>query len=106
MTETKHTPGPWVYTLTRGANPKLAISNSAGGAVALTKELSRHPMAKQDNDVILANARLIAAAPELLHALECLLHPMAGTEEDIDYAREVIAKARGREWMTDDEADG
>ncbi len=42
---------------------------------------------------VVANARLIAAAPELLEALECLLemgHAKAG-----DLARAAIAKARG-----------
>lgn len=42
----------------------------------------------------LANARLIASAPELLAALERLVHPMAD-DEDLDYAREIIAKAKG-----------
>mgnify|MGYP006871825886 CR=1 FL=1 len=41
-----------------------------------------------------ANARLIAAAPQMLAALERLAHPMAD-DEDLDYAREVIAKAKG-----------
>jgi len=42
-----------------------------------------------------ANARLIASAPELLAALERLVHPMAD-DEDLDYAREIIAKAKGQ----------
>ena len=41
-----------------------------------------------------ANARLIASAPELLSALERLVHPMAD-DEDLDYARAIIAKAKG-----------
>jgi hypothetical protein len=40
------------------------------------------------------NAILIASAPELLAALERLVHPMAD-DEDLDYAREIIAKAKG-----------
>lgn len=43
-----------------------------------------------------ANARLIASAPDLLAALERLTHPMAD-DEDLDYAREVIAKAKGQQ---------
>jgi hypothetical protein len=39
-------------------------------------------------------AHLIASAPDLLSALERLVHPMAD-DEDLDYAREVIRKARG-----------
>jgi len=41
-----------------------------------------------------SNAHLIASAPDLLSALERLAHPMAD-DDDLDYAREVIAKARG-----------
>lgn len=42
----------------------------------------------------LANARLIAAAPDLLAALQRLVHPMAD-DTDVDNAREVIARATG-----------
>ena len=41
-----------------------------------------------------ANAHLIAAAPDLLAALERLAHPMAD-DDDLDYARGIIAKAKG-----------
>jgi hypothetical protein len=43
-----------------------------------------------------ANAILIASAPDLLSALERLVHPMAD-DEDLDYAREVIRKAKGQQ---------
>ena len=39
---------------------------------------------------------LAAAAPELLNALERLAHPMAD-DGDLDYAKEIIAKAKGGE---------
>lgn len=42
-----------------------------------------------------ANGRLLASAPDLLSALERLTHPMAD-DDDLDFAREVIAKARGQ----------
>jgi hypothetical protein len=45
-------------------------------------------------DVDSTNAHLIASAPDLLSALERLAHPMAD-DEDLDYAREIIAKAKG-----------
>jgi predicted RNA-binding protein Jag len=41
-----------------------------------------------------ANARLIAAAPEMLAALQSLAHPMA-SDEDLQNALAVIAKAKG-----------
>lgn len=43
-----------------------------------------------------ANARLIAAAPELLDALRRLTHPMS-SDEDLTHALAVIAKAEGRD---------
>jgi hypothetical protein len=42
-----------------------------------------------------SNAILIASAPEMLLALERLAHPMAD-DDDLDYAREVIKKAKGQ----------
>jgi hypothetical protein len=42
----------------------------------------------------LANARLIAAAPEMLEALQSLTHPMA-SDEDLQNALAVIAKVKG-----------
>jgi hypothetical protein len=44
----------------------------------------------------LANARLIASATDLLSALERLVHPMAD-DEDLNHAREVIARAKGQQ---------
>lgn len=40
--------------------------------------------------------RLIAAAPEMLDALERLVHPMA-SDEDLQHALAIIAKAKGGE---------
>jgi hypothetical protein len=60
--------------------------------------------APETDDQIDANARLIAAAPDLLEALESLnlvigLTPIAGNkgplQEACDIAREAIAKAKG-----------
>jgi len=48
-----------------------------------------------DTTEIESNARLICSAPELLAALERLAHPMAD-DDDLDFAREVIAKAKGQ----------
>ena len=42
-----------------------------------------------------ANARLAASAPEMLEALRNLTHPMA-SDEDLQHALAVIAKAEGR----------
>ena len=42
----------------------------------------------------LANARLIAAAPDLLAALQRLVHPMAD-DDDLETALDAIARATG-----------
>jgi hypothetical protein len=78
-----HTQVPW-HLGKRGGNP--AIYGKDGTEVAeilhgLTPEWR-------------ANARLIAAAPELLEALQSLTHPMA-SDEDLQNALAVISKAKG-----------
>lgn len=56
--------------------------------------LSKGSAICQMRDTTPNDAHLIASAPDLLAALERLTHPMAD-DEDLDYAREVIAKAKG-----------
>ena len=79
-----HTPGPWHV----GMRPGPIIYGPIGEQVA---DL-RGPTLEKDESI--ANTHLIASAPDLLSALERLAHPMAD-DEDLDYAREVIAKAKG-----------
>jgi len=57
--EAKHTPGPWTYDPTTDPNADIV---SAYGLVART---TGHQTNQQDNEGR-ANARLIAAAPDLL----------------------------------------
>jgi hypothetical protein len=73
MNETKHTPGPWILGACAGQveGPKRELL--AGGIDYRIPE-----------DVKLANARLIAAAPDLLKALKALLNLL---EEHQDEAR-------------------
>lgn len=65
-----HTPGPWFAAALRrhGANPKMdgcdiGAANGANVAIALHQDSDREPRET------IANAHLIAAAPELLDAL-------------------------------------
>ena len=79
----QHTPGPWHVVfhhpkLVKVETARVVICDSFGGL----------------SDETIANARLIASAPDLLFALERLAHPMAD-DDDLDYAREVIARAKG-----------
>jgi len=90
----KHTPGPWYI------NPIKANANG-----------NRRIMAEQCTPVavvpdhLVADARLIAAAPDLLEALELMLDRFRDTEgshgqweeEATENARAAIAKATGGE---------
>lgn len=80
MNETKHTPGPWKVDY------NWAVKDYLGGLVCSPNE---------------ANARLIAAAPEMLEALKGLVqlvdaHVGEEAENWNREARAAIAKATGR----------
>lgn len=80
-----HTLGPWAATLgdeIAGA-PVWWLIEGAGGVVCEALYAS--------NDA----ARLIAAAPQLLRALQRLTHP-AADDDDLAYALDVIRAATGQ----------
>jgi hypothetical protein len=88
----KHTPGPWELEIITGAYV------TADGTHIADVHHGRTATAKAEGH---ANARLIAAAPELLEAL-CLAHDyLAGNGWDddprLDTIRAAIAKATGGE---------
>ena len=78
-----HTSGPW-HLGRRAGNP--AIYGKDGTEVA---EIL-HGLTDEWRE----NARLIAAAPEMLAALQSLTHPMA-SDDDLQNALAVIAKVKG-----------
>lgn len=90
---TQHTPSPW--SMGRAATD-TAIYDRLGGHIATLP-------AMLPSDEILANARLIAAAPDLLAALEALLdnaledcpNPTRHFIDAADAANAAIAKAKG-----------
>ena len=94
--ETKHTPGPWAYHNT----PTPFIHVAAGGlpiCQIYTSTAHGQSMGEQ-----FANARLIAAAPELLEALKACAAVCAGETMNkrglisaLEQARAAIAKATG-----------
>ena len=79
----KHTPGPWEYRLTEGSDKKLATVYGRG------KGIARH--------VLPEDARLIAAAPDLLEACKTALYGGGTIAEAAEKCRAAIAKAEGRE---------
>jgi hypothetical protein len=75
-----HTPGPFPLKITQVDDFFVIITNQ-GNHYAKTFD----PTA----------AHLIASAPDLLSALERLAHPMAD-DDDLDFARAIIRKAKGQ----------
>ena len=109
---TKHTPGPW--TLCPSSHSGLAISNAEDGAFKVpratlalcgksrtTAEEWHYIAAMNDHEQAEADARLIAAAPELLAALRAWVESTAFDEQTgsmravYEAARAAIDKATG-----------
>lgn len=113
MTDVKHTPGPWRI------DPGFCCDVQTADAaleIASTSEDTLHAGRKPPSDEQRANARLIAAAPCMLAALEAMLvgskyrettiggRALTGwatirmpNEDALNLARAAIAKARGHD---------
>jgi hypothetical protein len=95
---TAHTPGPWVIT----PHPTPNVDVFGVGEVMDDKETQyalSHTICYQNAE---ANARLIAAAPELLEALVEIMEQVGGYVPDTDKsawsrASQIIAKAKGEQ---------
>lgn len=97
---TKHTPEPWVVD-----EDGTVTQADSGAHIAVVSQEDDFPCLEEDEREearaeCKANARLIAAAPELLEALEKALRE-SGCDGDLcmhdwhDDARAALAKARG-----------
>lgn len=87
MGEKKWTPGPWVTVrFVDDDDDIFTIGHKRGGIARMILHSQ-----KQKDDAA-ANARLIAAAPELYEALYGLMH---GHDGSIEAAQAALAKARG-----------
>jgi hypothetical protein len=103
---THHTPGPWAHetALNMGYDtpvPYEKITCPQGGYLA--KAVNNGRVSDEETK---ANARLIAAAPELLEALELITEQYLQICEDnhvmgwpgcVRHAQDIIAKARGKQ---------
>ena len=87
MTHSKHTPGPWYNSDLRKG--RMVFAKTDTRLVADCSDISVRTEGEEQ-----ANARLIAAAPELLEALEYLMKH--DNSEGWSNARAAIAKARGQ----------
>ena len=95
IVKSEFTPGPWTTKkIDTGTYDVCRCGND--GLRTRVCRLHASQIEPEHGGTIEANAKLIAAAPNLLAALERLAHPMAD-DEDLAYAREVIAKAKGQQ---------
>jgi hypothetical protein len=76
--ETKHTPGPWIVMRGGWTDEGFAQYELHGNRTSS-----------------ISDARLIAAAPELLEVLEAAVRDSRNPSQWIDEARSAIAKAKG-----------
>lgn len=99
MSAAKHTPGPWTsYPCNLEKYSRVITAKGAMVQIAMTKEVYGDRMTYGPGEETTANARLIAAAPDLLALLVELVDiegPMPGTSAWGDKARAAIAKATG-----------
>jgi len=112
----KHTPGPW--TAAKGPKIRDGIHIRANGRYVASINHFKNYETGEIADEAIANARLITAAPELLHAAKCGLAQleMAHNEafgkgcdgtcsyhEAMRILRRTIAKAEGRRASAPDD---
>ena len=102
MSEPKHTPGPWVvdYSPKTGRPLGITAPGDEGIPGAVGCVVRRNGIGLPGSETAQANARLIAAAPDLLRILGELCRYAEGAnskvDDLIDEARAAIAKAEGR----------
>jgi len=91
---TAHTPGPWVVESYPSGHTEIAYVRMSDG-----RTLARFG-ASAENGIELGNARLIAAAPDLLAALKAVVDNHCANDKlfcsTCTPARVVIAKAEGQ----------
>lgn len=92
MSAVQHTPGPWLHATDMGQVGSVEFAD--GTVIAQAQQLPGDLRSEQRN----ANARLIAAAPELLAALRrCRFDSLNMTLADMEFCRAAIAKATGEQ---------
>lgn len=85
---TKHTPGPWKTNITRLSDNSIYVSHVLG-----PKGQGLAQIGIYGEEETLANASLIAAAPDMLEALQAVVAVADRKTVEFDLARAAIAKA-------------
>lgn len=81
MSNKSFTPGPWVIDAA-DVGAEFNIDSADGGtSVGITSQIFRD----KDNEIRRANTQLIAAAPDLLEALQCLKRELILSDVDLGY---------------------
>ena len=96
MSEAKHTPGPWQIADENNNSCGVLLGIEHNLVACLDRQCSNTWKIVIGRDEMLANARLIAAAPDLLEALEWVMDRLVDKHEDdiaAQKARAAIAKA-------------
>ena len=93
MTKAKHTPGPW-WADFDGENTFDGVEIQQVGRLHYVP-VANVPVDYTDREEREANARLIAAAPDLLDALEEAVSQHGHGLVNLDAARTALAKAKG-----------
>ena len=86
----KHTPEPWGYIKKKG--PRTVLLKREHWTIGSNPANEGVAFVFGDTD---ANARLIAAAPDMLAALKRMIFDWDGEPEDIAEAQAAIRKAEG-----------
>ncbi len=90
----KHTPGPWAMPDSeQGRISKVGVNGGWDGMIA-TADCGDYARSRSEG---FANARLIAAAPDLLEALKDAVRDSESPGQWLDEARAAIAKATGEQ---------
>ena len=90
----KHTPGPWAMPDSgQGRISKVGVNGGWDGMIA-TADCGDYARSRSEG---LANARLIAAAPDLLEALKDAVRDSESPGQWLYEARAAIAKATGEQ---------
>lgn len=92
MQEFKGTPGPWVRDNGRAIGPKSAEDDQSYGMVIPVGWVEFDP----EIEVQVANQQMMAAAPELLEALQLMLDSQVLPVWHQSIARAAINKALGK----------
>lgn len=99
MSNAKHTPGPWKTFNRSWCETSICAPGFDHGICCLDINHATEESQEADEALMAANARLIAAAPDLLEALQLTLNAvcLAGWEGDFcsEKARAAIYKATG-----------